>query len=145
MTYSLTPEEFENELVQAGISYGQQADYVEKRQRETDLAERIEPNFITETLPSAFKLGNDIVAPIVSKSFNPHSFSYDPEYKAVDDLGEFADSPYIDLLLGSRSAEHMQALKTDIEDREKDRDMLSRANGSSALMASLAAGLCSRW
>lgn len=138
----VSQEEELQQISSLGLNYGQRIDEMRKKEREVEIAEKIQPEFLTETIPAAFRLGNDIVAPLSSETFFD-DFKYDTNYSPIDDLGEFADSAYADKLLAARNAEHMQALKNDITARNEDREILSNAGSGEMIFASLAAGIVS--
>lgn len=101
------------------------------------------PKFFTELLPAMFEEENMVTSMIKSETL-PFTFTkHDPDYYAFDDLGEFEGSPYEDLLLEAKNADHMAALKKRaVRAREND-ELITQAPLSQRLIAGLAAGIVS--
>lgn len=117
------------------------AEQKEKSARELQTMSEQSPAFFTETIPAAFRVDNPMVSAIVSNSIEHVTDRYDPTYYPTDDLGGFMDGEYDEQLVQAKNAEHMQAMKEDIQRENKDRELLGNAGGE--FLARMAAGILS--
>ena len=103
-------------------------------------AEEMQDMSFWSQLPAAFRLDNEVVSAVVSKSLRHIGDRYDENYYPSDDLGEFEGTEYEPQLLSAKTSEHMTAMKADIARERRDREIL---NDGSGVMARMAAGFIS--
>lgn len=100
--------------------------------------ERVEaPNFLDETIPAALRIENP-VGSLVAQQGRGVRFPLDPDFNPLEDVTGYEG--YEDLFVEAKNADHLAAIKSDIDRETKDRATIAAA-GTAGDAAALAAGL----
>lgn len=96
-----------------------------------------EPGFWAETIPSAFRIDNP-VGSLLAQEGRGARFPLDPDFDPFTNTAGYEG--FEDAFATARNADHLAAIKADIDREQEDRRILAAAGGA-GLAASLAAGL----
>jgi hypothetical protein len=97
------------------------------------------PDFWSETIPSAFRIDNE-VSSFMAQEGRASAFAFDPEFNPLGDLKGY--EAFADDLVEAKNADHLAAMKADIDRELEDRRILE-ASGVKGFGATLAAGILS--
>lgn len=95
------------------------------------------PGFLDETVPAAFRIENPISSLMAQEALGVR-FPLDPDFNPLEDVTGY--EAYEDLFVEAKNADHLAAIKSDIDREAKDRATIAAA-GTAGDAAALAAGL----
>ncbi len=96
------------------------------------------PAFFSETMPAAMRIDNPVGSLSASEAGFGVQFELDPEFDPLADVKGYEG--HENILVEAKNADHLAAIKLDIDRESEDRATLAAAGGA-GFAASLAAGL----